>query len=548
MKNSCAMALSRWIGGCSMGDMSVRGTIDGAGLKRWARRSAATLEQRREEINALNVFPVPDSDTGSNMAATMSAAVAAVDQLDDEVTADQVAIALSTGAVRGARGNSGTVLSQVLRALAATARPGGICGEQVSDALTTAVDLVDRALAEPVEGTILTVLRQAAVAATANDSGDLASIVDDAATAARTALAETPSQLEALREAGVVDAGGAGLVVMLDALAEEVGAGAPPSPDIVSPERESRVVEQQITSGGGAVISPRNDDGELEVMFLMTISDDKVNRLSDAISSLGNSLVVGGDGQGNHMVHIHTTDAGAVIERALDFGRPSGIRIEILEQHHGSEDGEHTDRVVLAVIRPGQLADLFRNYGAVTVDPGDEPYDAVEYAIGRLDRGSEIILLPNGNVGYGDLEQLEHSSVIDDRELTVVDCSTVVHGMAAFAVHAPEVSLAADAYRMSLAASGVRAADVFRRTEAVSVVTIDGVDTVLNCDIPVAVAGAVDRLLESGGELVTLLLGDDTDPDCADLLRGHLREAAPTVELSTYSADGIGPRVLIGVE
>lgn len=531
-----------------MGDMSVRGTIDGAGLKRWARRSATTLEQRREEINALNVFPVPDSDTGSNMAATMSAAVAAAEELDDAVTADQVAIALSTGAVRGARGNSGTVLSQVLRALAATARPGGICGLQVSDALTTAVDLVDRALAEPVEGTILTVLRQAAVAAIENDSGDLVSIVDDAATAARVALAETPSQLSALREAGVVDAGGAGLVVMLDALAEEVGAGVPPAPDMVSPEQEPRATVPQITSGGGAVISPRNDDGELEVMFLMTISDNVVDRLSDAISSLGNSLVVGGDGQGNHMVHIHTTDAGAVIERALDFGRPTGIRIEILESHYGVEDSEHTDRVVLAVIRPGQLADLFRNYGAVTVDPGEDPYEAVEHAIGRHDRGTEIILLPNGNVDYGDLEQLEHSQVVAERELTIVDSPTVVHGMAGFAVHAPEVSLAADAYRMSVAASGVRAANVFRRTEAVSVVTIDGVDSVLDCDIPVAVAGAVDKLLESGGELVTLLLGDDTDPDCADLVRGHLKETAPAVELSTYSADGIGPRVLIGVE
>lgn len=530
-----------------MDGMSVRGTIDGAGLISWARRSAATLEQRREEINALNVFPVPDSDTGSNMAATMSSAVAAADALEPGGGADRVAVALAGGAVRGARGNSGTVLSQVLRALAETARPGGITGDQVSQALLTAVDLVDKALAEPVEGTILTVLREAANAANANETGNLDSIVGDAAAAARTALSETPSQLTVLREAGVVDAGGAGLVVMLDALAEEVGVDAPPSPDILRSATGPVGAGTTGTSGGGAAIPRREHDDELEVMFLIDLDDEQAAELSRAVADLGNSLVVGGDGQGNHMVHIHTTDAGAVIERALDFGRPTHIRIEALE-HHDDDSHDGTERIVLAMIEPGQLADLFRSYGAVTVDPGDEPMAAIVSAIEKQDVDADIILLPNGTIGEGELTELREAAEAVAQQFAVVASSTVLHGMAAFAVHSPDVPLEVDLREMAAASSAVRAADISYRGEEGSVVTIDGVESVLDCGVQVAVAGAVDKLLENGGELVTLLLGDGTDPDCADLLREHLRQNAPAAEVSTYSAEGIGRRVLVGVE
>lgn len=198
--------------------------LDGPGLHRWAKRAVSELVARRSEINKLNVFPVPDADTGSNMAHTMETALAEVEKLDDTSLADVTAVAsaLAVGSVKGARGNSGVVLSQVLRGLAQAVTHGRIDGACVIKALDTANSFVRKAITEPVEGTVITVLRAAAIAAQQSTSPRLSDVVTQATAAAQTALAKTPSQLPALREAGVVDAGGKGLVVLLESLRAEL--------------------------------------------------------------------------------------------------------------------------------------------------------------------------------------------------------------------------------------------------------------------------------------------------------------------------------------
>lgn len=183
--------------------------FDGSRLLSWARRCATELERRRVEINNLNVFPVPDADTGSNMSHTMAAAVAEADALSPGASARDVASALAVGSMRGARGNSGVVLSQVMRGVAQSVSDERLTGAVVAQALAAGVEFVDRAIADPVEGTVITVLRAAAAAAReAEAGGDLSSVATAARDAAREALARTPSQLPALRDAGVVDAGG----------------------------------------------------------------------------------------------------------------------------------------------------------------------------------------------------------------------------------------------------------------------------------------------------------------------------------------------------
>lgn len=207
--------------------------LDGPGLHRWAKRAVSELVARRSEINKLNVFPVPDADTGSNMAHTMETALAEVEKLDATSRADvsAVASALAVGSVKGARGNSGVVLSQVLRGLAQSVSHGLIDGTCVIQALDTANTFVRKAITEPVEGTVITVLRAAAVAAQQTASSRLSDVVTQATAAAQTALAKTPSQLPALREAGVVDAGGKGLVVLLESLRAELTTSSATSSD-----------------------------------------------------------------------------------------------------------------------------------------------------------------------------------------------------------------------------------------------------------------------------------------------------------------------------
>lgn len=546
-----------------MSPMGETRTIDGAGLLGWARRSVAALRRRREEINELNVFPVPDSDTGSNMAATMGAALAAAEDAaaaaggDAAAATREIGAALANGAVHGARGNSGTVLSQVLRAIAEAARAGRIDGADVRRALAQAVDLVDRAIADPVEGTILTVLREAAAAAGATGSADARAVVEAAAEASRVALAQTPSQLAVLREAGVVDAGGAGLVLLLDALADELGAAVPAAPAL-------RV--GHAGHGGRPGPAPRGArpdpgghglaGGRLEVMFHLPGDPGTEDLLRERLAGLGDSLVLAGDAEGGTMVHIHTADAGAVLEAALELGRPGAIRIEILDE---AAVPDAPSRVVLALVAPGPLAELMGSSGARPVHPGADPVAAVREAIAGCGPEVEIVLLPNGLVGNRGLVEIELAAHSGGRTLAIISAPTPANGLAALAVHDPELPLAVDAYAMGEAAAGVRTAELTRAAgpgltaagpcAAGDVLAEVGGDIlVVAPDLATALPRTVDLMLRSGGELVTLLLGDGAAAELAAALRAHLGRSAPGVDVAAYAAEGIGSLILLGVE
>lgn len=535
--------------------------LDGAALLSWARLAEAELQAQREELNALNVFPVPDSDTGSNMAATMSAAVDAADGLPDGAAAGDVAAALADGAVLGARGNSGTVLSQVLRALAVPAADR-ITGADIRHALTHAVTLVDEAIAEPVEGTILTVLRAAATAAADEDSDDAGPVVQAAATAAREALAETPSQLPALKEAGVVDAGGAGLTILLDVLTEAVGNEAGP-----------RV---GLTVGDGAgghgvgthhgTAEPAADPAELEVMFRIDCRDDAAAALRTRLAELGTSLIIGADTHGVRTVHVHTTAAGSVIEAALQAGRPTDIRIEpVFAQGTGAVAGPPDGgdpaprRAVIAVTPDGPLAELFAAAGAIPVAPGAGAVARIGDAIAAAPGGADVMVLPNGMLGARELVEVELRAHTRSRALTIVATPSPANGLAALAVHDADLPPAIDAYAMSEASSGMRTAELIvadgpgltmagpcRRGDVLAIVSGDIV--AVGRDADEACATVVDLMLRSGGEMVTLLLGGDADPESAATLRAHLAHSAPGVDVTAYDAAGIEALLLVGVE
>lgn len=280
--------------------------FDGPRLHSWASRAVAELSAQRDAINALNVFPVPDSDTGSNMTHTMQAALAEVETLPAARRGDiaEVTKALAVGSVRGARGNSGVVLSQVLRGLSEAAVHERVDASVLTRTLEIAVTLVNRAIADPVEGTVVTVLRAAAVAArqAVDEGADLRSTAAAAVDAARVALAQTPSQLEVLREAGVVDAGGAGLVILLETLSAEIEG---------APSKEAFVAWSDSVDGEFPV--SHGSPGELEVMFYF---QGDLDALAAAIGPLGDSLLIARAEEEAGTVHFHTPDAGAVIEAA----------------------------------------------------------------------------------------------------------------------------------------------------------------------------------------------------------------------------------------
>lgn len=504
--------------------------IGSAAIVGWVARGIDALQSRRDEINSLNVFPVPDSDTGSNMLATLSSAYEEAQKADaSDVRA--VTAALAAGAVRGARGNSGTVLSQVFRAVAEAASGSGIGVESVQHSLKLAVQHVSQAIANPVEGTILTVLRHAAIAAEEFEGDSIEELADTIADAARDALAKTPSQLPALQQAGVVDAGGAGLVILLDALADEVSGRAAAPVDL-------------------HVDAPHVATVEMEVMYLISLADTQaVEALRERLNPLGNSLIIAGDA-GNaqtaqYMVHIHTVEPGAVIEAALDFGRPERIRIEVLDE---PETTPESTRILIAVVPDGPLNDLITSSGAIAISPTPAPTptstptdraaiadqefadNVVTKALTAMRGADEVILLPNGLVSDQELADIEFAAAAANPTLAVVSTVSIPAGLAALAVHSAELPLAVAAYAMGEAANGTRTA----------VVAAD-VDKPLTD----ALTETISDLLAGGGELVTLLLGRGAEG--VDIAQVRARLDKP-VEVVAYDATGIDELVQVGIE
>ena len=472
--------------------------LNGSRLHDWAARAVAELSARRAEINALNVFPVPDADTGSNMAHTMEAALAESGRLAGEPSVGEVARALAVGSVRGARGNSGLVLSQVLRAIANSTNHGNVDGTCIAESLTLAVQLVDRAIAEPVEGTVITVLRAAAIAAEAADAAgsDLHEVVSSAVDAARTALANTPSQLDVLREAGVVDAGGTGFVVLLETLLAEIE-GTEELPQVEA--------------------SPNGPAADLEVTFFF-VGD--LDCLQARIAPLGESLVIARADDTSGRVHIHSRTAGRVIETAFSAGAVSDLRLEVLP------DAPQVDaprRVVVAVTPPGSVAELYREAGAVVVAPGESVVSDILGQV-RSSRAQELILLPNGLLDRRQLVSVERATHAFEQTFTIVPTSRLVSGIAALSVHDPEAPIGVAAYTMTEAAAAMRTAIVATPTHSVEEAT----------------EAACRRLLADGGEHVILLTGTEVDVDKLD--------AALDVDVMAFPADGLGHLVEIGVE
>jgi uncharacterized protein len=544
--------------------------LDASGLRHWAHASVGELIAHIDEINQLNVFPVPDADTGTNMLFTMRAAWAQADARPEDDGVAGIAAALADGALNGARGNSGVILSQILRALAdvtaeaAAERRGELAdidGAVLAAALRHAVGLVVASMGESVPGTILSVLQAAAEAAegAVSAAADTAGVITAASDAAVVALDRTTEQLDVLTDAGVVDAGGRGLLVLLDALAKTVSGRAPARQEYVpAPPPRDDVV---------AAPGPR-----FEVMYLLSdCRPDGVERLRQRLDDLGDSVAIAAsasDGAGRYSVHVHSDDAGGAIEAALPFGALSRIQITVLEAGFGTHapGGWARERAVLAVVDGNGAAELFAGEGAHVIRPDPDATDpstavtAKELLRGLVDAGAaQIMVLPNGFVAAEELVAGCTAAIGWGIDVVPVPTGSMVQGLAALAVHDADCQAVDDGYTMARAAAGARHGSVRLATEealtwAGTCKPGDGLgiagDEVLIVaeDLTAAGAGLIDLLLVSGGELVTVLSGDGVDPAVGEALQRHVHNEHLGAELVTYATGHRGDSLLIGVE
>ncbi|MBO0854269.1 MAG: DAK2 domain-containing protein, partial [Nocardia sp.] len=521
------------------------------------------LSEHRDEINALNVFPVADSDTGTNLLITMRAATDALAEAGQTAPLRVMASA-STAA---ARGNSGILLSQVLRGLADETGAGPLTASTLRAGLRRAAALMRESLSRPVEGTMLTVLEAAADSAADCTESTVAAVSVAAADGAVKALGDTPSQLGVLRAAGVVDAGARGLLVLLDALVQVCTGGAPQRPGYVRAEPDSPAGAPSAASSpvardnsGGCV-----DPGDAvpagcplyEVMFRVDGTDaGPMDELRTALAELGESVVIVDDGGGCRAVHVHCADAGAAVEAGLRAGTVRDIRIEALVADFVAAPGP-VDRGILAVAEGPGAARLFEDEGAVVVTGPVTP-ESLLAAIRAMPQ-REVLVLPNGALPAPDLVAVGMAAREGWREVLVLPSLSMVQGLAALALHDAGSLAVDDALTMSRSAAGTRWGAVRRATErALTIVGTcargDGLGlvgddvVVIDPDLPRAARTLLDRMLGLGGELVTLLLGESAPDGLADGLTAFITAEYPGVEVVTYDGGQTADLIQIGVE
>jgi uncharacterized protein len=542
--------------------MSAR-RLDASALRDWAHTAVGDLIAHTDEINRLNVFPVADADTGTNMLFTMRSAWAQADAQAAGGDVTQVAAALAAGALHGARGNSGVILSQILRGLAdvtaaAAAERGGdlsdIDGTVFGAALRHAIGLVVTSMGETVPGTIVSVLQAAAGAAehAAGDGADLADVLLAASEAAVVALDKTPQQLEVLAEAGVVDAGGRGLLVLLDAMTATLTAR--------TPRRDEYLPAPPQADASVSASAPP----QFEVMYLLGgCGADGVETLRERLEQFGESVAIAASGVGQYSVHVHADDAGGAVEAALSIGTPSRIQITALTGAGGAHPpgGWTRDRAVLAVVDGDGAEELFAGEGAHVLRPdSDAPVSAKQLLRALVDAGAaQVMVLPNGYVAAEELVAGCTAAIGWGIDVVPVPAGSMVQGLAALAVHDAERQAVDDGYTMARAAAGARHGSVRVATEealtwAGTCKPGDGLgisgDEVLivGPDITAAAAGLIDLLLLAGGELVTVLTGDGVDQSVGAALQEHVHRQHLGAELVTYHTGHRGDALLIGVE
>jgi DAK2 domain fusion protein YloV len=519
--------------------------LDAAAVRRWLAAARTGLAAHRTEIDDLNVYPVPDGDTGTNMLLTMESVEAALEGLPPDLAA--LLSGAARGALLGARGNSGVILAQYLRGFADAVDSG------VAKALRRAAELSYAAVAAPVEGTILSVARAAADGAASADQDDLAAVVRAAASGAAEALGRTPSQLPALAAAGVVDAGGRGLCVVLDALCAVVTG-------VVAATEPEPVVRRDRTALTAARESG-SDAYAYEVQYLLDAPD--VTSLRATLGALGDSLVVvGGDGLWN--VHVHVNDVGAAIEAGVQCGRPHRITVtRFADQIAG--DGPETvaaqGRAVVAVVQGDGLVELYEAAGAVVVVGGPtaspstgELLDAV-LATGA----AEVVLLPNDGNVHGPATHAATEARAAGRDVHVVPTRSPVQGLAALAVADATRGFADDAIAMSAAAGATRWAEVTTAVRDAQTSAgackagdvlglVDGDVAVVGGDVGEVAYDVLARLLAAGGELVTIVTGADCPAGLGDALAGRVAAAYPLAEAEVHAGGQPHYPLLLGVE
>ena len=546
----------------------------GPQLRKMTRAGLIWLEQNRDHVNSLNVFPVPDGDTGTNMLLTMRSAYARIEN-DDETHVGKVAGQIAQGALMGARGNSGVILSQIWRGLAA-----GLSGKEVfgtadlAQAFQNASDTAYKGVMRPVEGTILTVIREGAAEAidAARKSEDLRFMLERVLERCQQTLERTPDMLPILRQAGVVDSGGQGLVYILEGMMHYAQG------KLSIDGRLATGAAEQAAEALSAQALAMPEGGSLEfpydVQFILMGRNLNVLEVRAHIDAMGDSTVVVGD-ENAIKVHIHVKDPGEPLSYGAGLGRITDVVVENMQEQmedivHGST-GRHGDEAppavivepdhvgVVAVASGAGLAGVLRSLGAAYIVNGgqtnnpstEEIYQAIE----RLPTDKVIVLPNNKNIFLA----AEAARDLSAKQVAVVHSRSIPQGIAALMALRPDKDVALNAEKMERALRAVKTGEITRATRTVELNGVDvkegaiigladGVLSGSGPDQEAVLAQLLDRMEIESCDIVTLYYGADIEPEQAAETAGRIRRRYPDIEVEVVEGGQAHYAYILGAE
>ncbi len=525
---------------------------------------AKNLEIRKNWINELNVFPVPDGDTGTNMTMTIMSAAGDVNALKNP-TIDDLAKAISSGSLRGARGNSGVILSQLLRGFTNAIRDHSeLDGELIVAAMQKAVETAYKAVMKPKEGTILTVARvMYEKAQDVEDKEDLDNLFQVILTSGDEALAMTPELLPVLKEAGVVDSGGQGLMTVMHGMVDAFN-GLELNLDFIAPETNVQTVREPIST----------DDikfgycTEFIVKLEKEFTEEDEASMKEFLLSLGDSLVfVAGDNMVK--VHVHTNHPGRAFEKGLEYGQLTRMKVDNMREEHeeklfnsdvvraareeeekrkaeaeeNARNAERKESAFVAVTIGDGLAELFRGLGVDAVIEGGQTMnpstDDMLHAIKEANAENVYILPNNKNII---LAANQARDLVTDCNVYVVPTKTVPQGIASVVNFVPGKDPETNFEDMTEELANIKSGEV---TYAIRDTTIDGTEIksgdimgigdegilAVGADVEHVVLHMLDKMIDEDSELVSLYYGEKYSEEDASALAEMIEEKYPDIEV-----------------
>ena len=527
-------------------------TIGGAMLKEMFLTGAALLEKNRAYIDSLNVFPVPDGDTGTNMSMTMQSAVKEIQNCKGTNVSD-IAAAASLGALKGARGNSGVILSQILRGFArALSGKEEMAPENFAAALTTGTEAAYKAVMKPKEGTMLTVARMMAEAVTkeANEGANLYKLIDVMIDEGERALLLTPELLPVLKEAGVVDSGGKGLVTILRGFkmvidGEEVDEYVP------APQQNTA----EITGNEEGADLEALDDiefGYCTEFFIIhldeSFSEADLDKLREKLMKIGDSVVVAHDSD-FIKIHVHSNCPGKILQLALRLGEIDRIKIENMREQNrellaNMKKNEKENALVAVSISDG-IDEVYKAIGVNNLISGGQTMtpsiDSITKAIRRANARNVFVLPNNSNI----IMAAQQAAAISDRNVIVIPSKTMMQGLSAALAYSDDVDVETNTERMTAAIKQVLSGSVtyaVRDTqfngEKISqgdiIGLLDNVITKVGTSVDSVAVELLCSMIENKGDdcMATIFYGEGADEDSAQAVADAVNEKYPDAEIT----------------